>query len=286
MSISNYHIVKEISSGASPIKKYLVTKDNKFYLLRMYSSKYFKGRLESIENIKKLSQGNINIPRIIEYEYLPDQEYSYIVLEWIDGTSLDQILTSFNEEEYGSLVGQELRRFHQVPIESSNIKERFLSSISKRINRIKKEQIPIDISELERYIEQHKSVLDKQTSTITHGDIHPGNIITRNNHVYFIDLDVTKESHPWSDLSSNVTDQNNKGFYSSLINSYFDGTLPEDFWQVYNLYGILYLLDFVLYVKRENRALELAEQRINEFLKNNNHFSTEPSWYKVKRKED
>ena len=286
MSISNYQLVGSIKSGASPILKYILKRDNKLYLLRLYNTEFFQGRINAFNNMKLLSQKGIKVPQVMEYQTLNKERYSYAIIEYIEGTSLDKVLTPENEEFYGELVGKKLRDFHQVSSRQIDVKDKYLRSIEKKIKRITDQKIDINLDELINYIEQNKQYLEGTTSSIIHGDFHPGNLILSEDDIYFIDLDVCKENHPYSDLSSNADNSDYRKFYSSLINSYFDNTPPEDFWRIYNLYGIMYLLDYILYAKREGMPLSIAEKQIEEFLKNNNHFSTEPSWYKVKRKEN
>lgn len=286
MSISNYQLVGSISSGASPILKYILKRDNKLYLLRLYNTEFFQGRINAFNNMKLLSQKGIKVPQVMEYQTLDKEKYSYAIIEYIEGTSLDKVLTPENEEFYGELVGKKLRDFHQVSSRQIDVKDKYLRSIEKKLKRISDQKIDINLDELINYIEQNKQYLEGTTSSIIHGDFHPGNLILSEDDIYFIDLDVCKENHPYSDLSSNADNSDYRKFYSSLINSYFDNTPPEDFWRIYNLYGIMYLLDYILYAKREGMPLSIAEKQIEEFLKNNNHFSTEPSWYKVKRKEN
>ena len=286
MSISNYQLVGSISSGASPILKYILKRDNKLYLLRLYNTEFFQGRINAFNNMKLLSQKGIKVPQVMEYQTLDKERYSYAIIEYIEGTSLDKVLTPENEEFYGELVGKKLRDFHQVSSRQIDVKDKYLRSIEKKLKRITDQKIDINLDELIDYIEQNKQYLEGTTSSIIHGDFHPGNLILSEDDICFIDLDVCKENHPYSDLSSNADNSDYRKFYSSLINSYFDNTPPEDFWRIYNLYGIMYLLDYILYSKREGMPLSIAEKQIEEFLKNNNHFSTEPSWYKVKRKEN
>ena len=286
MSISNYQLVGSISSGASPILKYILKRNNKLYLLRLYNTEFFQGRINAFNNMKLLSQKGIKVPQVMEYQTLDKERYSYAIIEYIEGTSLDKVLTPENEEFYGELVGKKLRDFHQVSSRQIDVKDKYLRSIEKKIKRITDQKIHINLDELIDYIDQNKQYLEGTTSSIIHGDFHPGNLILSEDDIYFIDLDVCKENHPYSDLSSNADNSDYRKFYSSLINSYFDNTPPEDFWRIYNLYGIMYLLDYILYAKREGMPLGIAEKQIEEFLKNNNHFSTEPSWYKVKRKEN
>lgn len=286
MSISDYKLVGSISSGASPVLKYVLKKDNKLYLLRLYNTDFFQSRINAFNNMKLLSQKGIKVPQVMEYSELSHEKYSYAIIEYIEGTPLDKILTPENEEFYGELVGKRLRDFHKVSTKPINVQDKYLRSIEKKIKRITDQKTDINLDELIKYIDQNKQYLEGTTSSIIHGDFHPGNLILSEDDIYFIDLDVCKENHPYSDLSSNADNNEYRKFYSSLINSYFDNSPPEDFWRIYNLYGIMYLLDYILYSKREGIPLSIAEEKIEEFLKNNNHFSTEPTWYKVKRKEN
>ena len=78
-------------------------------------------------------------------------------------------------------------------------------------------------------------------------------------------------------------------FYTVLIDEYFNGNVPEEFWLIYNLYGVLYCLDNILYCNRmNNKSLKDGQDTFNQFLENSNYFTElKPKWFdeKILRKE-
>lgn len=124
---------------------------------------------------------------------------------------------------------------------------------------------------------------------IIHGDLHPGNIIVKNNEIYFIDLDVCKKDFVWIDLITNVCNMDASTFYTTLTSKYFKDNIPKNFWGIYNLYGILYCIDYILYCNRiKYKTLSNGVEKYQEFLDFTNNLSNmKPKWFneKVLRKE-
>ena len=101
-----------------------------------------------------------------------------------------------------------------------------------------------------------------------------------------IDLDVCKENNGIYDLASASIIEDYPDFYYSLINNYFDNKISDDFWIVYNLYSILYILDYIFYTYRmESMSVEKGKNKLESFNYNNQNFKIEePLWYSLKRR--
>ena len=82
--------IEEFNKGASSVEKYLITRDDKKYLLRIYDSRFMDSRYKAFENMKLLYENEISIPYIYEYGELKDNLHGYAILEWIDGKPLDK----------------------------------------------------------------------------------------------------------------------------------------------------------------------------------------------------
>lgn len=293
MKFEDYFVVEKINSGASSVEKYKVYKDGKYYLLRIFDARFMNGRYKALENMEILLENDISVPKVYSTGLLNDEK-GYALLEWIDGVSLDKKLTDIETEiKYGEYAANELLKMHNINIPSQIvIYDRFIESFSKKIKKVLKLEIGKEnIMLLRDFVMQHQNILKElKYNSIIHGDFHPGNIIFDGNRLVFIDMDVCTISHPWEDLTSNACNMEFPNFYSSVIKNYFKNNIPIEFWKVYNLFGALYTLDYILYTLRINgKSLVDGEQKLKEFLNFTDYFKNDiPNWFnkdiKVRRK--
>ena len=179
-------------------------------------------------------------------------------------------------------MSDELSKIHSVPIHHNiNLLEDFIIRFNKKIGKLKKLNISIDYDLLSNFVLSNLSALNKTKATIIHGDFCPMNIVVNKDIVTFIDMDVCTIDHPWKDLCTVVSNMKYKDFYKELFNNYFCNDIPDDFWIVYNLYGILEVLDFIIYCSRTPKiGIDVGISKFEEFIKNNNGFTImKPKWF-------
>lgn len=287
--IDGLKVIEKFESGASSIDKYIVEKENKKCLLRFYDIRFFNDRCEAFKNMEFLYNNGVFVPKVYEYGEFNNKGYS--VIEWIDGKPLNELLNNDTDiQNYGTKVAKELLKMHKIYVKDKiDVYKKYLKSLNNRLEKIDKLNININYNEMLSYVNDNINLLKGRDTSIIHGDFHPGNIVISNDKVSFIDLDVCKKGFPWIDLSTNACYMDNPNFYTVVINEYFNGEIPDVFWTIYNLYGILYCLDYLLYCERiKNKNIKDGIDVINQFLSYTNNFKNEkPDWFndKVLRKE-
>lgn len=290
-SINGYEIIKEFPFGGSSVQKFIVEKNNKIYMLRLYDIRFMASRYKAFNNIRILHDNGIAVPRIYEFGELPDNKYGYAVIDWIEGNSLDNYLLDDSMiVKYAKTAAEELIKIHSIDTkENIDIYDKFIKSFNRKINKLKKLGIDLSSSVLESFVLDNCWILKGLSTSIIHGDFHPGNILVNGDNICFIDLDVCKNDFAWIDLTTNACNLDYPKFYATVINEYFDANIPNVFWIIYNLYGSLYCLDYILYCSRmNNKTLDEGITVLRNFLAYSDEFSSlKPKWFNnnVLRKE-
>ena len=174
---------------------------------------------------------------------------------------------------------------HSVkPQKERDIYLQYMNSFNKKLKRITDLGIDINLDSLIDYVQSNAKELIGLPTNIVHGDFHPGNIIISSNVAYMIDLDVCKERNGIYDLASASIIENYPAFYYNLINNYYNGKIPNNFWTIYNLYSIIYILDYIFYTHRMFNDTEYAKERLRDFEKSNGYYNGEPYWYTLQKK--
>lgn len=283
----DFQVKENIVVGGSSVKKYLLIKENKKYMLRVFDARFQTSREIAYNNIQLLSEAGINVPRHIEYGSCNNDSCVYMIVDWLEGKSLDLVLQSEQADvkySYGYKVGQAFRLFHNVRNDKVDFS---MDNHNKKLSKLKLKLTKLvlnDMVEVRRIIEYLSSfsALKHCDSSIIHGDVHPGNIIiTPEGDTYFIDLDMVRLGDSWSDLASNSCLLTDNEFYIGLINGYFKDQVPKEFWKSYIYYGCLYCIDYMFYsIRTEGMNIDDGLVALRKFLINTNNLNNGiPNFY-------
>lgn len=88
------------------------------------------------------------------------------------------------------------------------------------------------------YIEKNRHLLKNRTQTYQHGDYHVGNfMIDRKGRLVVIDFNRNDFGDPWEEFNRIVwCAQASPMFATGMVDGYFDGNVPLDFWKLLALY--------------------------------------------------
>ena len=88
------------------------------------------------------------------------------------------------------------------------------------------------------YINENRYLLDGRPQVYQHGDYHIGNMmIDHSGKLYIIDFNRNDFGDPWEEFNRIVwCAQKSFLFASGMVDGYFDGNVPFDFWRLLALY--------------------------------------------------
>ena len=124
-SSSNWQAVEQISKGWSSDKKYMIkTKSGELLLLRIADIEQYDSKKKEYDIITKYSKLGINMSMPIEFGTCNDGKNAYMLLSWIEGKDLEEVLPQLSvDEQYqlGRQAGTILRKLHSIEVELADI---------------------------------------------------------------------------------------------------------------------------------------------------------------------
>lgn len=232
-----------IDKGWSGDKKYCVTDEaGQRYLLRI-APKERQARIEStFNNMRKVAELGVPMCRAIEWGECEDG--IYVLQTWIDGEDAESVVSALPSEKqysYGVKAGEILRRIHSIPAPPGdhNWEEYFNRKIDRKMAQYTAS--PLKHPEGEKligYIEENRNLLSGRPVAYQHGDYHVGNMmIDQEGQLVIIDFDKDDCGDPWEEFNRIVwCAQAAPDFACGMVDGYFTGSVPEEFWRLLALY--------------------------------------------------
>lgn len=232
-----------ILKGWSGDRKYCVTDEaGTRYLLRVSDISQYEAKRSEFEMMKRVA--SLGIPMCEPVEFGVCEEGVYSIQGWIDGGSAEEIIPALPEEKqylYGLEAGRILGRIHSIPAPAclEPWENRFNRKMNNKIKKYRECPIQYDNGEaFIRYIEENRPLLKGRPQVYQHGDYHIGNMmIDRNGKLHIIDFNRNDYGDPWEEFNRIVwCVQKSAAFASGMVNGYFGGDVPLDFWKLLALY--------------------------------------------------
>ena len=278
-----------IEKGWSPAKKYrAVTASGENYLLRIEprerisrsSSHYLHMR-----NVEKLG-----IPMSIPLEEGVCPEGGYLIQSWIEGKDAEEALPGLSPEQqyaYGLEAGQILRKIHAIPAppEVKSWGEYINRKIDRKLEGYAACELKYDQGEeLIAFIQSHRHLLSDRPQTFQHGDYHCGNMmIDTNGQLTIIDFDKWDYGDPWEEFNRIVwCAKCSPAFASGRIDGYFDGPVPDEFWQLLALYMTYNTIGSLAWaIPFGEDEIQVMRRQAADLLQWYDHFHIiVPNWYR------
>lgn len=262
------------------------------YILRVSDISLFDDKKQEYDNIVRLSQYDILMPKPIEFGLCNSGKSVYMILTWIEGVAVEDVISKLEEDlQYilGYSAGELLRKIHTystVDFER-NWGTVYEENIEDIINEYRNANIPIHYEqEIIAYIHANKHLLGSRPQVIRHGDFHVGNlIITPDKEIGVIDFDKCAIGDGWEEFGGIVwAARLSERFAKGQIDGYFSGKVPDEFFRILALYIGVYALEHVV-----RSAMHHLDAMSIESIYSNTDFMTKmfesyriyiPNWYR------
>ena len=243
MKLADFTEVIKIEKGWSHEQKYKVTnKEGQSFLLRITPMEQYEQKKAEFENMQKVSA--LGIPMCQPIAFGTCEEGVYSLQSWIEGKDAEETVKTLEDKEvyrYGYEAGEILKKLHSIeaPEDIYEWEEFFNRKMNRKIENYKNCPLQYENGELFiTYIEENRHLLKNRPVTYQHGDYHIGNLMIDNTgKLVVIDFNRNEYGDPWEEFNRIVwCVQKAPLFASGMVDGYFGGNVPMEFWNLLALY--------------------------------------------------
>ena len=220
-----------------------VTADGQRYLLRISSIDRLERKCREYEKMREVAQ--LGIPMCLPVEFGTCDEGAYSIQSWIDGEDAEEAIMAMDADvqyRYGLDAGRILAKIHTIPAPENvpDWETRFNAKIDRKIAMYENCELKYESGgeAFLQYIAENRHLLHGRPQGYQHGDYHIGNMmIDRNGVLTIIDFDRDDFGDPWEEFNRIVwCAQAAPAFASGMVDGYFNGDIPMEFWKLLALY--------------------------------------------------
>ena len=277
-----------IDKGWSGDRKYHVsTPEGAEYLLRISPPERLDRAKQQFARMEIVAGLGIPMCDPIEFGVCEDGPYS--IQRWIRGGSAEDILPTLPPEKqyaYGLDAGRILKKIHSLPAPGGiePWADRFNRKIDRKIAMYEGCELKYeDGGAFLRHIAATRHLLSDRPQCFQHGDYHCGNLmIDAAGQLTAIDFDKWDYGDPWEEFNRIVwCAKASPAFASGRIDGYFDGKVPEEFWQLLALYVANNCIGSLPWaIPFGEDEIQVMRRQATDILSWYDHFRTVvPSWY-------
>ena len=156
----------------------------------------------------------------------------------------EKVMDSLSEKtqySYGLDAGKYLRLIHSIaaPENIEDWESRFNRKIDAKIKKYTECPLKYENGQLFiNYINESRHLLKNRPQCYQHGDYHVGNMmIGKDKKLYVIDFNRNDFGDPWEEFNRIVWCAQSAPFFATgMVDGYFDGNVPLEFWRLLALY--------------------------------------------------
>ena len=231
-----------IHKGWSGDKKFCaVTAEGDKYLLRISPIELLERKKRQFDRIKDAAA--LNIPMCMPMEFGTCEEGVYSIQSWVEGLDAEEYIPTLPKETqyaYGLDSGRILAKLHTLPapLDAPDWETRFNAKIDRKIRNYESCPLKYETDEaFLRYIRENRHLLSGRPQSYQHGDYHIGNMMIIGEALTVIDFDRDDHGDPWEEFNRIVwCAQAAPAFARGMVDGYFGGSVPMEFWRLLALY--------------------------------------------------
>ena len=232
-----------INKGWSADRKFLaVTASGKQYLLRISDISLKERKEKEFIRMKQAAELGISMCKPLEFGCC--KEGVYTIHSWIEGDDAENVLPTLSQDAQYALgldAGQMLRKIHSIPCfdKSRNWGEFFGRKAERKIKSYLDCSLKYENGAyMIRFMKENEDIILDRPVTYQHGDYHTGNMmIGEDKKLYIIDFEKDDYGDPWEEFNRIVwTAQSSPEFATGMVNGYFEGEIPAEFWPLIAYY--------------------------------------------------
>ena len=247
MDMTVYNNITEktpIDKGWSGDQKFrAITADGHTFLLRISPQDRFERKKREFAQMCRFAA--LEIPMCMPIEFGTCEDGVYVIQSWIEGEDAEprvMAMDAISQYRYGLEAGRILARLHTLPApaDAPPWEPRFNAKIDRKIAMY--EGCPLKYEcggdAFLAYLAENRHLLRNRPQCYQHGDYHIGNMmIDRSGKLTVIDFEKADVGDPWEEFNRIVwCAQAAPAFASGMVDGYFGGTVPPDFWKLLALY--------------------------------------------------
>ena len=234
-----------VCKGWSSDKKYkIITHSGESLLLRIFSINQLDEKKKEYEIVSKYSKLGFPMSEPIDFGICNGNQNVYMLLTWLEGRDLEEVLPTLSEKrqyDLGLEAGRILKKLHSVKVDRDDIPNE--TKISKKLFQLEKYEksnirIENDDSAI-RFVKQNIDKIWKEAPVYLHGDFHPGNLIyMEDGSIGVIDFSRWEVGDPYEEFYKlqSFARELSVPYCIGQIDSYFDNSVPENFWSALAVY--------------------------------------------------
>lgn len=231
-----------VLKGWSCDKKYCaVTVDGTKYFVRITPKEKGANRTLMFQMQQRVAELGISMCRPVEIGRCGENVYT--VHTWIDGVDAKEVMQNISDQEqyaYGIESGRILKLIHSIesPDNIPDWETRFNAKMNRKIKMYREcPAVLCGAENMIEYIEKNRGLIKNRPQTFQHGDYHIGNMMIEDGRLVIIDFDRYDFGDPWEEFNRIVwCAQVSPMFASGMLDGYFDGDIPLNFWGLLMLY--------------------------------------------------